>query len=139
MKGSGLAKRTRGKETRRPTAARRPAAPRTPAVPRPAAAAGFDARPVASETPSELDAATDVAEAVLDGRPASAAGQLRQARGATPARSRAKPSNLLATQAANEYVYVAQDIRRIGVVAAGLFATMLVLWLLIVVLRVIPT
>lgn len=54
------------------------------------------------------------------------------------ARSRARPSSALAARAATEYVYVAQDVRRIIVVAAILFAVMFVLWFLIVVARVVP-
>jgi hypothetical protein len=46
----------------------------------------------------------------------------------SPARARAKPGSLLAAKAATEYVYVAQDLRRIAVVAALLFGIMLVLW-----------
>ena len=51
---------------------------------------------------------------------------------------RVKPGSVLAARAATEYVYVAQDLRRITVVAALLFGVMIVLWLLIVVLKVIP-
>lgn len=53
-------------------------------------------------------------------------------------RSGARPSALLASKAALEYVYVAQDVRRIVVVVAALFAIMFLLWILIVVTRVIP-
>jgi hypothetical protein len=56
---------------------------------------------------------------------------------AAPARSRARPSSLLAAKAATEYVYVAQDVRRIVVVGGALFAVMLLLWVLIVVAKVI--
>lgn len=44
---------------------------------------------------------------------------------------------MLAARAATEYLYVAQDMRRILAVAGALFATLVVLWLLIVVLRVV--
>ena len=54
------------------------------------------------------------------------------------ATARTKPGSLLAARAANEYVYVAQDMRRILVVAAALFGTLIILWLLIVVMKVIP-
>src|SRR5918997_1870091 len=47
-------------------------------------------------------------------------------------------SAALAARAATEYVYVAQDLRRIVVVAAILFGIMLALYVLIVVVRVIP-
>ena len=52
-------------------------------------------------------------------------------------RHRPKPGSLLAERAANEYVYVAQDMRRILIVAGALTIILFVLWLLIVVLRVI--
>jgi hypothetical protein len=45
---------------------------------------------------------------------------------------------VLAAKAATEYVYVAQDLRRILVVAALLFGILFAAWLIIVVLRVIP-
>jgi hypothetical protein len=41
-------------------------------------------------------------------------------------------------RAATEYVYVAQDMRRIIVVAVLLFGALVALWLAVVVLRVIP-
>jgi hypothetical protein len=53
-------------------------------------------------------------------------------------RPRAKPGSVLAARAANEYVYVAQDIRRIVVVAGLLFGAMIGAWLLLVVLKVVP-
>ena len=87
--------------------------------------------------PSELEAAAEIADDVVDDRPAAAADELRAAR-STPGRARTRTSSLLATRAATEYVYVAQDVRRIAAVAALLFGTMLVLWVLIVVARVIP-
>ena len=91
-----------------------------------------------SAGPSQLDAAADAADDVVDGRPADAADELRRARRSTEARNRSRPSDLLAARAATEYVYVAQDLRRIVAVAVLLFGTMFVLWILISVLRVIP-
>jgi len=44
-------------------------------------------------------------------------------------RVKIKPDSLLATRAQDEYVYVGQDLRRIVVVAVGLYATLIVLWL----------
>lgn len=58
-------------------------------------------------------------------------------RNPTP-RRRGKAGGVLAARAATEYLYVAQDMRRILAVAGSLFATLVVLWVLIVVLRVIP-
>lgn len=57
---------------------------------------------------------------------------------ATGPRHRIKAGSLLAARAATEYLYVARDIRRIVVVAVGLFATLLLMWALIVVMRVVP-
>jgi hypothetical protein len=42
-----------------------------------------------------------------------------------------KPDSLLAARAAQEYVYVGQDLRRIAVVAGILFGTLVVLWVLL--------
>jgi hypothetical protein len=53
-------------------------------------------------------------------------------------RSRSKPGSLLAAKAATEYLYVAQDMRRILIVAALLGGVMVVLWVLLVVMRVVP-
>lgn len=53
-------------------------------------------------------------------------------------RQRAKPGSVLASRAATEYVYVAQDLRRILVVSAVLLAVMIAAWLLIAVFGVIP-
>jgi len=42
---------------------------------------------------------------------------------------RVRPNSLLAVRAAEEYVYVAQDIRRIAVVALGLFGLLFAIWI----------
>lgn len=44
-------------------------------------------------------------------------------------RVKVKPDSLLAQRAADEYVYVGKDLRRIVVVAGILFAALIVLWL----------
>ena len=51
---------------------------------------------------------------------------------------RIKPGSILAARAATEYVYVAQDFRRIVLVAGVLIGFLFALWVLVVVLRVIP-
>jgi hypothetical protein len=79
--------------------------------------------------PSQLEAAEEIAEDLVEGQPREAARELRGVARSTPARSRAKPTGLLAAKAATEYVYVAQDLRHITRVAALLFAIMLALWL----------
>ena len=52
----------------------------------------------------------------------------------TPGRVKVKPNSLLAAKAATEYVYVGQDLRRIAIVGASLFAVLLLLWIVLVVL-----
>jgi hypothetical protein len=129
-----VSKRTRGSSRaahRRPGA--RPASQRTAARQRDAGAARTEAAPVAplAEEPRS-------AEPVIDevaGPPAET--RRPDAHTAHP-RQRIKPGSLLASRAATEYVYVAQDLKRIGIVGGLLFGTLLVLWLLIVVMRVIP-
>ncbi|HEY5488947.1 MAG TPA: hypothetical protein VIK00_03835 [Candidatus Limnocylindrales bacterium] len=89
------------------------------------------------ETTSQLVAAEVIAEDVVEERPVEAAAELERISNTVPARTRSRPGSLLAARAATEYVYVAQDMRRIIVVAAALFGTMILLWLLIVGLKVI--
>ena len=130
-----MSKRTRG--SRRPQQRRAPSRPATRAArgtaPRATAAAAVE------RAPSELEAAPELAEELVDDDAPAAREQVARI-AATPAapRSRARPSGVLAAKAASEYVYVVQDVRRIVLVAAGLFGTMFLLWILIVVLRVIP-
>ena len=119
---------TKRVRTSRSTAHRRPGArPQNRAKPR------TDVRPV-----SQLEAAAVIADDLADARPSEAAAELERAARATYQSHRVKPGSVLAAKAASEYVYVAQDMRRIALVAAGLFGVLLVAWLLIVVLRVIP-
>ena len=87
--------------------------------------------------PSQLSAAEIIASDVIEGKPSEAATELEQIARSTPARGRVRPGSLLAVRAASEYVYVAQDMRRILLVAGALFGTLIVLWLLLVILRVI--
>lgn len=47
-----------------------------------------------------------------------------------------KPNSLLAARAAQEYVYVGEDLRHIAVVASILFAALILLWLVLVVFNV---
>ena len=77
-------------------------------------------------------------EVVAD-RPAEAARELDRVERATYVRHRtAKPGSALAAKAATEYVYVAQDMRRILIVAAALFGLLVIAWLVVVVLRLVP-
>lgn len=97
-------------------------------------------RAIAAARPSQLEAAAEIAEEIVAERPAAAAEELQRTVIRSPARThhRIKPGSLLAARAATEYVYVAQDFRRIVLVAGGLTVLLFVLWLAIVVLRVIP-
>ena len=87
--------------------------------------------------PSQLEAAEVIAEDVVEQRPAEAAAELEAVAHSTPTRARTKPGSLLAAKAATEYVYVSADLRRILVVAVALFGTLIVLWLLLIVMKVI--
>jgi hypothetical protein len=92
------------------------------------------------QQPSQLEAAEIIAEDIIEDRPAEAATELETVSKSVVARpgTRTKPGSLLAARAASEYVYVAQDMRRILFVAAILFGVMIVLWMALVVLRIIP-
>src|SRR4051795_8453915 len=89
---------------------------------------------------SQLEAAEVIAEDIVEEHPAEAAAELERVARTVPSRTgvRTKPGSLLAARAATEYVYVAMDMRRILFVAAALFGTLIVLWLLLVILKVIP-
>ena len=83
--------------------------------------------------------APEIAEDIVEDRPAEAAHELEKiARAASVRHRTAKPGSMLAAKAATEYVYVAQDMRRILFVAAALFGVLIVSWVLIVLLRVVP-
>jgi len=121
------------KRTRGPARTHRRPGTRPP-TDRPASAR----RPASESEVSQLEAAEVIAEDVVEHQPAAAASELERAARSTHRGQRVKPGSVLAARAATEYVYVAQDMRRIVIVAGLLFAVMIVLWLLIVVLKVIP-
>jgi hypothetical protein len=82
-------------------------------------------------------AAEEIAEDLVEGRVKDAVSELRTVATTAPPRPRTRQSGgLLAAKAATEYVYVAQDLRRIVVIASLLFAVMLALWVLIEVVRI---
>lgn len=91
---------------------------------------------------SQLETAEVAAEDIVEHRPAEAANELERAAVATQrglrVHHKVKAGSVLAVRAATEYLYVAQDLRRILFVAAGLVAVLLALWLVIVVLRLVP-
>jgi hypothetical protein len=129
-----VSKKTRGSAR---TRHRRPGA--RPASSRPAASRQ-PSRPIEAELGSET--LTSVSPAVPEVEEARPAEQRREVDRPAPrtshGRPRAKPGSLLAARAATEYVYVAQDLKRISVVGSLLFGALIVLWLAVVVLRVIP-
>jgi len=89
--------------------------------------------PGAPPRASQLDAAVIIADDIEAGRPTAAAAELRSV-SRQPGRTKVKPNSLLAARAAQEYIYVGQDLRRIAVVAVGLFAALFLLWILFVTL-----
>ena len=100
------------------------ATPRRDAVaPRPVSAPLAPAQPLASAVG---------AASLVDVQPGSApqAGISRS----LPGRIKVKPNSLLAARAETEYVYVGRDLRRIAIVGAGMFGTLILLWILLVVL-----
>ena len=121
-----MSKRTRG--SRRAAQRRQGNRPQQPRAVRATTA------PPVTDSPASVELADERVDERRSGATEENASDVRSA----PNRSRARPSALLAARAATEYVYVAQDVRRIAAVAALLFGTMLVLWVLIVVARVIP-
>ncbi len=91
-----------------------------------------------SAVPSPLEEAEFLAEDIVENRPEEAKAELeRYSR--TPQRThhKVKAGSILAARAATEYVYVAHDLRRIIIVAAGLIGLLFALWLLLVVMKVI--
>lgn len=127
-----MAKRARGTTTRpgqrRPI--QRPAArPSSGARPAPAAAPGADVAPPrsASLTPGEEARAAKLEAAIV--------AQERQAEDARRSRAQraapepvARSSSPLAVAAANEYAYVARDVRKVAVVGGSLVGLLLALW-----------
>ena len=108
---------------------KRPRAARSTKRPRPQSQAV--PRPAGGPAPS-------AAAAVATAEPAPAvASEPRPAPGRPQARATSKPSGLLAQKAANEYVYVTRDLRRIGTFAGGVAAFLAVVWVLVDLLHVI--
>jgi hypothetical protein len=106
-----VSKRTRGAKR---TPARRPGQrgrldARRPAAPAPLTRTAIDAVPEEAMSPAE---ATQPVANVMRG-------------------SRVRPNSLLAARGAEEYVYVAQDLRRIAVVAVLLFGLLFSAWIVL--------
>jgi hypothetical protein len=125
-----MAKRSRG-TTSRP--GQRPPLQRQAARPAAAAAA---AAPVAAPRPDTLTDAEEARAAELE------AGILAEEKAAETARKRATPSRSADTlpvrstssieiAAAQEYAYVARDVKRIAIVGGGMILILLALWLVV--------
>jgi hypothetical protein len=135
-----MAKRSRGatrpgqaRPTRRPN--QRPAGRSGPAT------AADTVRPTGARAAIDDDSAVDFGQDLPSVERADARGRRDRAKvePAPSTRVRAgQTSNLLAARAAEEYAYVARDVRHIGIVGGGLLAVLLVLYVLIEVLNVLP-
>ncbi len=129
-----MAKRARGTTTRpgqrRPL--QRPAGRPASAAARPSAAAAPApevARP-ASLTPEEETRAAELEAAIVaEERRAEEGRRARAQRNAAPVSVRA--GSPLAVAAANEYGYVARDVRRVAIVGGSLVAFLLGLWVVV--------
>jgi hypothetical protein len=103
--------------------------------PRPSATAtrvaGQAATVAAADTAADNPAETTAAAAGIAAAPTVAPAQPRAAAGRPQTRANGRPSGLLAQKAATEYVYVAQDLRRIGTFAGGAAVVMLLVWFLV--------
>ncbi len=88
---------------------------------------------------SQPEIAEILGEDIVADQPAEAVATLERAapRAGTRVHHKVKAGSLLAARAATEYVYVAQDMRRILLVAGALIGVLFALWLLIVVFQVI--
>ena len=107
---------------------------------RPPSARTATARPrsVSAAVPSQLEEAEIIAEDIVEDRPVEAQAELeRYTRTAQRTHHKVKAGSILAARAATEYVYVAQDLRRILLVAGGLIGLLFALWALVVVLKVV--
>lgn len=124
-----MAKRARGTTTRpgqrRPMqrSGARPAAPAT----RPGASTSAPATPPATLTPEEEARAAQLEAAIVaEERQAEAGRRSRAERNSSVAPLRA--ASPLAVAAANEYAYVARDVRRVALVGGSLVGVLLVIW-----------
>jgi hypothetical protein len=95
------------------------------------------ASPGAAPVPSGLDAAILAADKAAVAAPSTLSAAPR-----SPVAShqrghiKMKPNSVLAARAAQEYVYVGEDLRHIAIVGTSLFAVLIVLWLVVVVANV---
>lgn len=82
--------------------------------------------PVSQATPEDL--VQDLPEATAEGATSRPTGSRSRTRG---------PSTSFEESTAQEYAYVASDVRRIAIVGGSLFAVLIALWLLIEVLGIV--
>lgn len=135
-----MAKRTRGVT---PTSAYRPGqAPvkkslASTSSPRPGSQPPA-AIPGAAPRPSDLEAAIVIADAAAATTPNVATAGPRPSSVASHQRGhiKMKPNSVLAARAAQEYVYVGEDLRHIAIVGSALFGVLILLWLIVVVANV---
>lgn len=122
-----MAKRSRG-----------PARPahRRPGTRPPTTRSAKPGRPIRAA--SQLEVAEEIAEEIVEEHPAAIVERDPERIARTSARQRIKAGSVLAAKAATEYVYVAQDLRRIVILSAIMFAVLAVLWVVFVLLRLIP-
>ncbi len=101
--------------------------------PQPSAAAQRAATPRRSAAATEVAQAPAAASVTQDQVPATdqPAPSPRAATSRPQPRTASRPGSLLAQKAATEYVYVAQDLRRIGTFAGGAAVLMALVWLLV--------
>jgi hypothetical protein len=128
-----MAKRVRGTATR--PGQRRPlqrsgARPSTPVRPKPAGPSEAVAARPASLTPEEEARAAELEAAIVaEERAAETSRRTRAERTNAPNGFRAGSS--IAVAAANEYAYVARDVRRVGIVGGSLVGVLIVLWVVV--------
>ena len=94
------------------------------------------ARPVHRPVETATAAQATTAEPVDDLPEASASGATNGPAAGPRTRTRG-PSSSFEESAAQEYAYVASDVRRIAIVGGSLFAVLIALWLLIEVLGIV--
>jgi len=130
-----MAKRARGTTTRpgqrRPM--QRPATRPATAAPRPGATAatGTD---VGATRPASLTPEEEARAAELEAAIVAEERQAEQGRRARAQRTVVEPvvrSGSLAVAAANEYAYVARDVRRVAIVGGSLLGLLIALWVVV--------
>jgi hypothetical protein len=129
-----MAKRSRGTTSRpgqRPPLQRHAARPSS----RPTAAAVPAASPAPRPdtlTDAEEARAAELEAAILaEERAAETAAKRRSAPARAEEGATVRPASSLAVAAANEYGYVARDVRRIAIVGGGLILILIALWLIV--------